>query len=209
MRVQTWSRNHRSWVTHTSADRRSRRCWASQAMPSTSRWLVGSSRTIRSCSSMSSLARAIRRRSPPESGPMTVSSPCGNPGMSSPPNSPVSTSRILALPAHSWSARSPMTSCRTVAAGSRESCCVSTPSRSPPEWVTRPVSGSSSLASIRIMVVLPSPLRPTTPMRSPSETPRDTPSRRARVPYTLLTFSTLTRLTAISLLPGGSLDPPG
>ncbi len=71
--------------------------------------------------------------------------------------------------------------------------------------VTRPLSASSSLASIRMRVVLPSPLRPTTPIRSPSDTPRDTPSSRARVPYTLLTCSTLTRLTAISLLSRGSL----
>ncbi|CAM5536274.1 hypothetical protein SCALM49S_02798 [Streptomyces californicus] len=136
---------------------------------------------------------------------MTVSRPCSKPGRARPPKSPVRTSRILALPAHSWSARSPMTSCRMVFPGSRESCWVRTPRRSPPLWVTRPLSASSSLASIRMRVVLPSPLRPTTPIRSPSDTPRDTPSSRARVPYTLLTCSTLTRLTAISLLSRGSL----
>lgn len=38
-----------------------RRWLTSQEMPSTSRWLVGSSRTIRSCSSMRSLASAMRR----------------------------------------------------------------------------------------------------------------------------------------------------
>ncbi len=165
-------------------------------MPSTSRWLVGSSSTIRSCSAISSFASAIRRRSPPDSGPITVSRPCPSPGRSSPPNSPVSTSRILALPRHSWSARSPMTSWRTVAAGSSESCWVSTPSRSPLLCVTRPSSASSSFARMRIKVVLPSPLRPTTPIRSPSLTPRETPSSSARVPYTLPTASRLTRLTA-------------
>ena len=41
---QTASRNHRSWVTTTSAPRRPSRCRASQSMPATSRWLVGSSR---------------------------------------------------------------------------------------------------------------------------------------------------------------------
>ena len=45
VRSHTASRNHRSWVTTTSADGRETRCPASQATASTSRWLVGSSRT--------------------------------------------------------------------------------------------------------------------------------------------------------------------
>ena len=45
---------------------------------------------------------------------------------SSPPSRPVTTSRTRASPAHSWSAASPTTSARTVAAGSRSSCWPST-----------------------------------------------------------------------------------
>ncbi|CAM5575032.1 hypothetical protein SCALM49S_09767 [Streptomyces californicus] len=36
-------------------------------------------------------------------------------------------------------------------------------------------AASSSLASIRMRWLLPSPLRPATPIRSPSDTPRDNP----------------------------------
>ena len=51
----------------------------------------------------------------------------------------------------------------------------------PPDWETRPLSGSRP-ASRRSRVVLPSPLRPTTPMRSPTPTPRLTSSRSTRTP---------------------------
>ena len=78
--VQTASRNHRSWVTTTSAPRRPSRWRASQSMPATSRWLVGSSRTSRSAGRTSSAASATRRRSPPDIGPTGWSSPrCGMP----------------------------------------------------------------------------------------------------------------------------------
>ena len=59
-------------------------------MPSTSRWLVGSSSTSRSCSPTSAAASATRRRSPPDSGP-TGRSSASRPARS--PNSPASTSR--------------------------------------------------------------------------------------------------------------------
>ena len=49
------------------------RCPASQVMPSTSRWLVGSSRNSTSWSSTSSAASATRRRCPPDRVPMTAS----------------------------------------------------------------------------------------------------------------------------------------
>ena len=45
------------------------RCSASQAMPATSRWLVGSSRISRSEARTSSAASATRRRSPPDMRP--------------------------------------------------------------------------------------------------------------------------------------------
>ncbi|SKT67951.1 Uncharacterised protein [Mycobacteroides abscessus subsp. abscessus] len=79
VRVATVSRNHRSCVTTTNAvepdprvtpllpaDRASR-CSASHCTPSTSRWLVGSSRISRSRSRTSAAASPTRRRWPPES----------------------------------------------------------------------------------------------------------------------------------------------
>src|SRR5204863_3791932 len=56
-------------------------------------------------------------------------------------------------------------------------------------------------ASTSSSELLPSPLRPTTPMRSPSATPSDTPSSRTRVPYASRTPSTLTRFSE----PGATL----
>ena len=49
--------------------------------------------------------------------------------------------------------------------------------RSPPARVTAPASGSSMPAISRSSVDLPSPLRPTTPMRSPAATPSVIPSQ--------------------------------
>ena len=65
--VQTASRNQRSWVTTSIAPSRAARWPASQAIASTSRWLVGSSSSSRSGWSSSTRASAIRRRSPPDS----------------------------------------------------------------------------------------------------------------------------------------------
>ena len=86
------------------------RCAASQATPSTSRWLVGSSSTSRSHSCTSSDASATRRRSPPDIVPMTLSRP-----MPCRP-SPSSTSRTRASPAQVCSAVSPRTAWWAVSA---------------------------------------------------------------------------------------------
>ncbi|SKU81496.1 Uncharacterised protein [Mycobacteroides abscessus subsp. abscessus] len=67
VRVATVSRNHRSCVTTTNAVRLASRCSASHCTPSTSRWLVGSSRISRSRSRTSAAASPTRRRWPPES----------------------------------------------------------------------------------------------------------------------------------------------
>src|SRR3954447_9303153 len=64
----------------------------------------------------------------------------------------------------------------------------------PPVVVTVPASGVSTPPISRNSVDLPSPLRPTTPMRSPSSTPRVTPVRTARAAYPLATSLRLTRL---------------
>ncbi len=55
--------------------------------------------------------------------------------------------------------------------------------------VTRPASGSRRWASSASRVDLPSPFRPTTPMRSPSSRPRVTLSKTTRVGNSRCTFS--------------------
>ena len=55
----------------------------------------------------------------------------------------------------------------------------------PPARTTRPESAGSSPVSMRTSVVLPPPLRPTTPMRAPSVTPTVTPASSVRVPSAL------------------------
>ena len=46
-------------------------------------------------------------------------------------------------------------------------------------------------------VLLPAPLRPTMPIRSPAATPADTPSSSGRSPYALTARSRLTRFTGL------------
>ena len=91
------------------------------------------------------------------------------------------TSRVLASAAHSWSAlpaehvgahRRARVEVVVLARGSR-SC-------SPRVVVTRPESGVATPVSTRSRVVLPLPLRPTTPIRSPSATPEADPVEQRR-----------------------------
>ena len=138
---------------------------------------MGSSRSSRSGSATSSAASATRRRSPPDIGPTMASQP-PIPAASMPPSSPSSTSRIRGSAAQSCSGRSPSTASRTVATGSRSSACASIPMVRPPVRAIRPVSIGRVPASTRSSVDLPPPLRPTTPMRSPSRTPSETSSSR-------------------------------
>ncbi len=173
--VHTASRNHRSWVTTTRANGRRARWRASQSTASTSRWLVGSSRTTRSCSPSSRRASEQRRRSPPDRPSTSRSS-------DTPASRTSTTSRVVESAAHSWSARPCSTSSRTVACGTRSSPWVRKPRCSPRLRETRPWSGSSRPATTRSSVVLPSPLRPTTPMRSPAPTPRLTSASSGRTP---------------------------
>ena len=85
--------------------------------------------------------------------------------------SPPTTSRTRASPAHWCSAWSPTSVQPTVWSGSRVSAWLSAPTRSPLRRVTRPESGCSWPVSSRSRLDLPSPLRPTMPMRAPSLTP--------------------------------------
>src|SRR5215208_7925617 len=73
---------------------------------------------------------------------------------------------------------------------------------------TRPVSGSVRPVRMRSSVLLPSPLRPTTPMTSPRPRPRLTPTSRDRVPYAIETRSALIRF-AIGCGPTGRASPGG
>ena len=73
MRLVTWSRKLRSWVIMTQLTLFCFICCSSQAMPSKSKWLVGSSSNNKSASSTKARAKAMRLRVPPES-PATLAS---------------------------------------------------------------------------------------------------------------------------------------
>ena len=64
--------------------------------------------------------------------------------------------------------------------------------------VTRPASGSSRPARILSSVDLPPPLRPTIPMRSPSEIPSDTSTNRGMISKAFETPSILMMLRALA-----------
>lgn len=129
-----------------------------------SRWLVGSSSAMMSQSCRSSRARSARRRCPPESSLIFESSDM-------PDKSVVTISRDWLLDAHSWSSLFSSAASRMVALSSRLSRCPRMPMVSPPRRVTRPESGVMMPARSLRSVDLPSPLRPTMPIRSPSATP--------------------------------------
>ena len=116
---------------------------ASQATPSTSRWLVGSSRTSRSCSPSSSPGQrdpaALAAGQRPDDRSSTRR------GRRRPPSSPSSTSRMrgVARPTRA-SARRRRRASRTVAVGSSVVALArASPTRRPPACVTRPASGAS------------------------------------------------------------------
>src|SRR3954452_4509223 len=68
---------------------------------------------------------------------------------------------------------------------------------SPRAAETRPESGGSWPVITWSRVVLPSPLRPTTPTRSPAEIPSETSLSSGRTPYAFETRSRLTRLATV------------
>ena len=84
--------------------------------------------------------------------------------------------------AHSWSARPPTSSSRIVRASSSSSPWPSSASCRSPARVTAPASGVSAPAMSRSSVDLPSPLRPTIPIRSPAATPSVMSRRTERLP---------------------------
>src|SRR3954469_3011697 len=68
---------------------------------------------------------------------------------------------------------------------------------SPRAAETRPESGGSCPVITWSNVVLPSPLRPTMPTRSPAEMPSETSLSSGRTPYAFETRSRLTRLATV------------
>ncbi|CAB4605362.1 unannotated protein [freshwater metagenome] len=161
--VVTRSRTWRSWVTISSPPRNAASRCSRNAIASRSRWFVGSSRISRSCSSASRRASAVRLACPPDS-----------PDVSASRRPPIPRRSSMASPCHPCP-----TASRTVPAG-RSGRWGSTPMRAPRPHRTVPIvpsgpgCGSISRASIRSSVVLPEPLMPTTPMRSPGSTVIDT-----------------------------------
>ena len=95
------------------------------------------------------------------------------------------------------------TTWRAVRAGSREGTCSSTPTVAPRRTTTSPASGSSRPASRRARVLLPEPLRPTSPARSPSSRETETSSSTCRIPKDRL------RCRAVSTtMPAGRVAGP-
>ena len=98
--------------------------------------------------------------------------------------------------AHSCFSVSPNTTSPTVLSGFAKSTCESKPIFALFDFVTRPESGGSIPAITFINVLLPEPFRPTIPMRSPSETPRETPTKSSLISKALETSSMFTTLRA-------------
>ena len=126
-----------------------------------------------------------RPRAAPPGRPVGARRPTGDrraTSAESPPAAPRRAPRMRASPAHTWSGTSPRTACRTVAVG-RAVGLGEQPDPEPSGVGHATGVRRDKPARIETSVVLPSPLRPTTPIRSPSATPSDTPSSRTRVPY--------------------------
>ena len=180
--VATASRNQRSWVTTTSAlpargrgsagarpaRRRPRRrggWWARRAAARRGR-------------RRAAVASASRRRSPPESGPTTrrgrprPGRRCRRAAREDVADARVAGPLVVGGVAE-HRGRGPWPS------GSRASRLVEQADAAvaAARWSRGPSSTSCRPASTRSSVDLPPPLRPTTPIRSPSSTPRETPSR--------------------------------
>ena len=123
----------------------------------------------------------MRRRSPPDSGAIGVSRPCGKRRSADAAEQPVEhgAERARRRPTRGRRGRrrAPRGSC---APASSSSPWPSSASPRPPARVTAPASGASAPAISRSSVDLPSPLRPTTPIRSPGrDAERDVAQHRA------------------------------
>ena len=155
---------------------------ASQSTPSTSRWLVGSSSSSSSGVSEQQRARArcgAARR--PRAARSAVSRPCGEARERDAAEQAVEhvAERGVAGPLVVGPPADELRRGRCACA-SRSSPWPSSAACRSPARVTAPASGSSTPAMSRSSVDLPSPLRPTTPMRSPALTPSVTSSSTVR-----------------------------
>ena len=129
-----------------------------------SRSLVGSSSSSTFGSPISSRSSCSRRRSPPDRSPTRV--------VSRSPVNPKSSSRLVAVtsfPEATWvTRRSRLTRSSTRSpAGSSLMACDRWPMSIVRPRLTRPESGARSPVSSRSRVVLPAPLMPIRPIRSP------------------------------------------
>ena len=113
--VQTASRNQRSWVT-TSIDAAARREVAREPVDALDVEVVG--RLVEQ-QQLGAVEQQPRERDPPplaarQRRDRACRCPCGKRRSATPPSRPSSTSRNAASPAHSWSARPPTSSSRIV-----------------------------------------------------------------------------------------------
>ena len=98
--------------------------------------------------------------------------------------------------AHSCFSALPKITSPTVLSGFSRSTCDSKPIFAAFVLVTRPESVGSMPAITFIKVLFPEPLRPTIPMRSPSETPSETATKSSLMSKAFDTSSKLTTLRA-------------
>ena len=177
MRVVTWSSRNRSWLTSTMAPRKLIICCSSHWIALRSRWLVGSSRISTSWCWAKSRASATRLICPPESWEVSMSAAPSMPSRSS----AASTCQPVPM---LW---------RTVPTGSVGICSKKPTLMSRPRRIS-PESGSSLPAMILSSVDFPTPLMPTTPIRSPEEIVRERSCKRTRSVPWRETFCRSTRI---------------
>ena len=203
---QTASRNHRSWVTTTSAAPARAHQVLGQPGDALDVEVVGRLVEHQQVGRpTSSAASATRRRSPPDSGAdrrVQARRPVELPSS----RSSTSRTRGVAGPLVLGGVPRPSTTSRTVRpGGERRRPGRARRSRRPPR--------AGDPAGVRLLragrarrsrVVLPPPLRPTTPIRSPAPTPSETSSSTTVVPYALDTRSRLTRFRGRSSGPAVS-----
>ncbi len=197
MRVASWRRKRRSWVTKTIDPAKPSRKSCSHSMASMSRWLVGSSSSSTSGAHTSACASSTRRFMPPDSAAKSASPSSSRRDRVWPtrvsrsqpwPASMRSCARAMASVSPScaawWKAAScapsspspAATTSNTLPAASCGTAWVRRATRTPSWRRTSPSSGTMAPSSRRSRVDLPAPLRPTTHTRSPASRVKSMPS---------------------------------
>ena len=177
IRVAIRLRKARSWVTNITVVGQPRSSPSSHSILARSRWLVGSSSSRRSGRPTRAWASQARRLRPTESSASGVSLPRGSPS-----SWVAASSRVISWSSRQASSTGPrqpsrtnsptVTVAGTLFGGSWAWSATFAPGarRKPPR------SGSISPARILRSVLLPVPLRPSSPIRSPGSTTVETPS---------------------------------